>query len=492
MKNTCLFALSIFFSCAAMAQNPAGNCFRADYDAFQVDGLRRYFDCGNDDMLNTGDELTVEIWLQFRDLGDNQKIIGKFGLNNSGYVLGVDQGRIYPEVWNPIHYEPLDGLMNPTAQHWQHLAMTFTKGDSLRTYINGKQVGATAVANNAITSNTDPLIIGIASWDVSSFQSFGNMDEVRIWDVARTTAEIQASMFMEMDGSEAGLVAYYNFNQTTGSNLPDVTGNGNTGTGTNIDASEWVASKAVIANDDTKATSDLHGLWNGLSFMDPRVASTTNGLTLIATGLDTADYAVFGHNDGNGTSTDNLETTIPVNFSRAARTWNTTVVGDVNSNVLFRLSDAAGSGTALDDSKPAVNYTLLYRASSTGTFVLAGKGSTISNGIVTFTNVTLNEGQYTIGVGDEEYDGQVGINGLDIANSVSVFPNPSNGVFTINALSGTSDYEVEVFDITGKQVHSQTWNGDRTDLDLSNQGAGMYILTIVANGSVAQKRLVIR
>ena len=69
------FYSTLFLSILAIsgiAQNPAGNCFRIDYDQFQIDGLRRYFNCGNDNMLNVGDELTLEVWIQFRDLGDNQ------------------------------------------------------------------------------------------------------------------------------------------------------------------------------------------------------------------------------------------------------------------------------------------------------------------------------------------------------------------------------------------------------------------------------------
>ncbi|MFK5971063.1 MAG: hypothetical protein QM487_13225 [Candidatus Marithrix sp.] len=39
----------------------------------------------------------------------------------------------------------------------------------------------------------------------------GEIDEVRIWSVARSQAEIQASMNSTLTGSESGLAAYYNF-----------------------------------------------------------------------------------------------------------------------------------------------------------------------------------------------------------------------------------------------------------------------------------------
>ena len=41
------------------------------------------------------------------------------------------------------------------------------------------------------------------------------MDEVRLWDVARTQAQIQSTMFSEIPANTPGLVAYYRFNQGT-------------------------------------------------------------------------------------------------------------------------------------------------------------------------------------------------------------------------------------------------------------------------------------
>jgi hypothetical protein len=39
----------------------------------------------------------------------------------------------------------------------------------------------------------------------------GALDEVRIWNVARTQAQIQSSMNQHLTGSEPGLVGYWQF-----------------------------------------------------------------------------------------------------------------------------------------------------------------------------------------------------------------------------------------------------------------------------------------
>jgi hypothetical protein len=474
---------------SGFSQNPAGNCFHIDYDQFQLDGLRKYFDCGNDDMLNVGDDLTLEIWLQFRDLDDNQKVIGKFGLNNSGYLLGVDQGRVYPEVWTPTKFEDLAGLMNPLAQHWHHIAITYEAGDSLKSYINGKQVGAVVVGNAGLAANTDPLIIGIASWDLSNFQSFGNMDEVRVWDVARSHAEIKESMFRELSGTEPGLVAYYDFNQSTGNNLPDITGNGNDGTGNNVDADEWMASNAVIANAATASSNDLAGLWNGISFQDPRVAATDNGMTLNGYDLDTADYAVFGHDGGMGISTSDVAAYAPANFSRTNRVWEMTAMGTVNALFLINLAESAGGGASLNTGVQASFYTLLHRSGNTGDFAPVAAGNLVNSGVVLFEGVELQNGQYSIGVGDSEYNG-VGIITAAIKN-IDVYPNPSNGKFFVDLSAILSSAALEVFGSDGERVLSkQVTNADR-NINLSDFSQGIYQLRITTPDAVYGQRLIL-
>jgi hypothetical protein len=53
------------------------------------------------------------------------------------------------------------------------------------------------------------------------------LDEVRAWNFARTPAEIQSTMFRELVGSEAGLIAYWPMNEGTGQATLDHSG-GNT------------------------------------------------------------------------------------------------------------------------------------------------------------------------------------------------------------------------------------------------------------------------
>ena len=64
------------------------------------------------------------------------------------------------------------------------------------------------------------------------------MDEVRLWNYARTTEQISSNMNYEMSGLEQGLVAYWDFNEGAGGVLEDKSVNENDAT---IVGAEWTS-----------------------------------------------------------------------------------------------------------------------------------------------------------------------------------------------------------------------------------------------------------
>ena len=67
----------------------------------------------------------------------------------------------------------------------------------------------------------------------------GEIDEVRFWDDKRTASEIADNMFIELNGDEAGLVAYYKMSNGTGTTLTDNSSNSYNGTLNNMDNDDW-------------------------------------------------------------------------------------------------------------------------------------------------------------------------------------------------------------------------------------------------------------
>jgi sugar lactone lactonase YvrE len=76
------------------------------------------------------------------------------------------------------------------------------------------------------------------------------------------------------------------------------------------------------------------------------------------------------------------------------------------------------------------------------------------------------------------------------SNQISIYPNPSNGSFTIETNS-TTNQTVQLYDVNGKMVWDQTINGKATTIDATNLNEGVYNISIIGNDSVLNKRVVI-
>ena len=83
-----------------------------------------------------------------------------------------------------------------------------------------------------------------------------------------------------------------------------------------------------------------------------------------------------------------------------------------------------------------------------------------------------------------------GINQIvDVSSQVNIYPNPMQNNFVIGT-NNTDKQNVQITDVSGKQVLSQIINGT-TSIDISNLSPGVYNLSLTSSQSVANKRLVI-
>jgi hypothetical protein len=74
-----------------------------------------------------------------------------------------------------------------------------------------------------------------------------------------------------------------------------------------------------------------------------------------------------------------------------------------------------------------------------------------------------------------------------------VFPNPSEGLFTIRLPQGPSaGDQYRVLDVTGKLVMQGSLSGPESTIDLGAQDTGVYFLQLLSNGTTHTVRLVRR
>ena len=84
----------------------------------------------------------------------------------------------------------------------------------------------------------------------------------------------------------------------------------------------------------------------------------------------------------------------------------------------------------------------------------------------------------------------IGINEVEELSGISVFPNPSNGIFTVNAaVAGV--YTVEVTNVIGEIVHAERINGT-TSIDLSNVAKGVYMVRVSSETASTVQRVTLK
>ena len=183
---------------------------------------------------------TIETWVKLPDLsGDKVLFSYDYTSHNlpyyachlrimaSGIYLGYNlSGTIISTVtsFNTLKVENINT--------WTHISATFTSGVQ-KIYVNGEEVFGTTNAG-VITYYNQEVWLGRGNFG-GYFKDY--LDDVRIWNVARTQAEIQADMNLELIGNETGLVGYWKFNEGTGTTALDSTANGNDGA---INGATWV------------------------------------------------------------------------------------------------------------------------------------------------------------------------------------------------------------------------------------------------------------
>jgi hypothetical protein len=186
-----------------------------------------------DDLKLVANSFTLEAWVSATPNNYYQTILEKRSLPVVGdYWLGLDRSGVWRFTAGNYNID-LRATDIVTAGTNYHVAGVFDKASGQAyLYVNGDVVASGAVNGASSMISTDaPLYIGASKADPSVDENLlGNLDEVRIWSVARSRTEITGSMNKRLSGSESGLVAYWNFDQGTGTSVTDKSGKGHTAT----------------------------------------------------------------------------------------------------------------------------------------------------------------------------------------------------------------------------------------------------------------------
>src|SRR5574341_292988 len=147
-----------------------------------------------------------------------------------------------------------------TPGEWIQVALVHGSG-TLSAYKNGVLVGSVPSGATVQSSGQTLQVGGIISNSSKNWTFQGDVDEVRIWNTARSAAEILQDMNTTLTGGEDGLAAYYKMSNGSGTVLADDSGHGWTGTlydgGSGVPADgpiAWVSSGALGGSGSTGNT----------------------------------------------------------------------------------------------------------------------------------------------------------------------------------------------------------------------------------------------
>ncbi|OUJ66880.1 LamG-like jellyroll fold domain-containing protein, partial [Hymenobacter crusticola] len=427
---------------ASMSVSPStfscGNLSGPNRYAVNLDGVDDYLSLPSN-LLSTNRSFTFETWLNYQDNGNWTRLFD-FSSSTNTYLLLTPKANWDANSLNKLAFAISTGG-NPGEQRivanttmptgWHHVAFTLAWNTSTNRgtgtiYLDGTAVGS----NSALTLN--PSLLGTLTnyWLGRSIYGQdpylkGQLDEVRIWSVARTAAEIAATKDRTLVGNEANLLAYLPLENGPGSvTATDASGHSNSGTLLNSSPSTaWVTTPSAAAPTGTVPVTLTATDANGnsstatatVTLQQPSVNSIPS---LTWTGATSTDWSDCGNWSYGMVPSASHNVTIPAGLSRypilSAGTATMTNLTIVSGASVTLASGATLQATGnVDEQGPALGGTV--RLIGTGAQTVAGSfstlvvnkasGTTTLSGNVnvatalTLTSGTLNTGNYTVELG---------------------------------------------------------------------------------------------
>jgi hypothetical protein len=224
--------------------------------ALKFDGVDDYVNIGTWVQAALTNGLTMECWVKLHEYPSaSQTIMSNFDGGGFGFQWGIPAypNKLLGAASLGGDYRIITSDLVPALNRWYHLAYVYD-GAQVRFHVDGVLQGVpiNITGNIAPPTTGSPFIIGgnpngTAPAPTEFFN--GCVDDVRIWNYARTHQQIQDSMRRFLKGTEAGLVAYWKCNEGTGTTLVANAGVN----GTLVGGTSWTTDRApvgVVTNRD--------------------------------------------------------------------------------------------------------------------------------------------------------------------------------------------------------------------------------------------------
>jgi len=246
-KGITLVALGLCLCLQGLART-AG----AQNHALAFNGMSDYIALTTTTVTNMTGPYTLEAWTYPTTSSLPHRILSNFQqLPSRGWGFGIRNTNWRHTTFGVKDYDTAANTM--TTGTWTHLAVVLDGSHTASFYRNGALL-ASVTHTAGGRESTHTLNIGRNPTGTEYWE--GYLDEIRVWNTARTPQQIADHYNRKVTGSESGLVAYYPFDEGSGAVTEDKT----SGTGDGeIFGATWVAGPSLL-NPLTRADDDWLGV----------------------------------------------------------------------------------------------------------------------------------------------------------------------------------------------------------------------------------------
>jgi hypothetical protein len=444
---------------------------------------------------------TIEAWVNLGTTPASIGIVGwgNFGTNSEVNAIRTDGGTggIYNYWWyNDLFASPSTGNFNLFDGNWHHVAATFD-GTTRAILIDGVIVASDQPSGHNVTTANN-LAIGVADINLSEYFT-GTMDEVRIWNRGLCQGEIQNNMNAELKAPQTGLVLYYKFNEgiAAGTNTvittaADSSGNGNNGTLTNFaltgTTSNWVTPGAVTTG--SLAPAFAGSVISIITYTNAICAGTST--TFTATGNAGNSYVWSA--SANSATTNTVVVTPTGTASTVYSVVGTNSVGCITNIATTTLSVNPLPTITVNSGTVCVGNSFTITPSGANTYTYSSGNAIITPIVAATTNYTVSgtNGNGCVNTTTVSVDAQTCSTGIDGSNNtmqVMVYPNPSNGSFSI-ATSISENTTLVIYNSIGQLVYMQQLSKSVETIN-TNLDNGMYTIKLQNTQGVSTQHIII-
>ncbi|MGQ0828457.1 MAG: LamG-like jellyroll fold domain-containing protein [Bacteroidota bacterium] len=194
--------------------------------ALAFNGTTDYISVSNESNFDFTNSMTVEAWFKINSPGAANQTIASKGDNSWRLCRNGSTNVMHFAITIGGSPYYVNGNRNVIDGKWHHVAGVYT-GSQLQIYIDGT-LDAYLATSGTCDNSTYPVYIGDNA-QISGRKFIGQIDEVRVWNIAQSAFTIKNNMHKTLVGNEYGLKGYWKLdegfaNSTTAKNSSFISG----------------------------------------------------------------------------------------------------------------------------------------------------------------------------------------------------------------------------------------------------------------------------